>query len=51
MLMRALLGAPVSVGFVARVHERLAGCLEAAWSAARAKAARSGITCRPAGSP
>jgi len=30
MLMEALLGAPVSAGFVARAHERLAGRLEAA---------------------
>jgi hypothetical protein len=30
MLMSALLGAPVSAGFVARAHERLAGRLEAA---------------------
>jgi hypothetical protein len=29
MLMAALLGAPVSAGFVARAHERLAGRLEA----------------------
>jgi len=35
MLMAALLGAPVSVGFVARAHERFAGRLEAAGSMRR----------------
>jgi transposase IS66 family protein len=38
-LMRSLLGAPVSVGFVARAHERLAGKLEAAGFDAAMKAA------------
>jgi len=39
MLMAALLGAPVSAGFVARAHERLAGRLEAAGFDAAMKAA------------
>lgn len=39
MLMSALLGAPVSAGFVARAHSRLAGRLEAAGFDAAMKAA------------
>jgi transposase len=39
MLMAALLGAPVSAGFVARAHQRLAGRLEAAGFDAAMKAA------------
>jgi len=39
MLMESLLGAPVSAGFVARAHERLAGRLEAAGFDAAMKAA------------
>jgi transposase len=39
MLMASLLGAPVSAGFVARAHERLAGRLEAAGFDAAMKAA------------
>ncbi len=39
MLMAALLGTPVSAGFVARAHERLAARLEAAGSGAAMKAA------------
>jgi hypothetical protein len=39
MLMAALLGAPVSAGFVARAHERLAGRLDAAGFDAAMKAA------------